>query len=144
MSKVYDPVEWGFLDLIICKLGFADSVVALVGRCISSVSYLFNLNGTVLGNLIPQRGLRQGNPLSPYLFTLCSQSFSAMLTGFAERPCSEGSELLLPVLWCRTCFLQMIVFFSFRQPMVIVYRCRNVSKAMSWPLGSLLIMISLS
>lgn len=48
-------------------------------KCIFSVSYSVIVNGTVHGNIVPTRGLRQRDPLSPYLFLLCAEGFSALI-----------------------------------------------------------------
>ena len=68
MSKTYDRVEWSFLEKIIPKLGFQDSWVALIMECITTVSYFILVNGEVKGMISSSRGLKQGDPLSPYLF----------------------------------------------------------------------------
>ena len=47
--------------------------------CNSTVSYSMLINGEAKGNIVPSRGLRQGDPISPYLFLLCAEGLSAML-----------------------------------------------------------------
>ena len=55
--------------------------------CITTTRFSIVLNGVAKGNIFPSRGLHQGCPLSPYLFLLCAEGFSALLAN-AE---TEGS-----------------------------------------------------
>ena len=72
MSKAYDRVEWKFLEKVTIHLGFLGSFVSTIMSCIKSVSYVVLFNGELVGHIKPTRGLRQGNPLSPYMFLLCA------------------------------------------------------------------------
>ena len=79
MSKAYDRVERKFLIKIIEKMGFCEKWVSLIFECISTVSYSILVNKEPNRDIRPSRGIRQGNPLSPYLFLLCSEGLNRML-----------------------------------------------------------------
>jgi ribonuclease HI len=94
MSKVYDRVEWEFLEAIMLKLGFAERWVQLLMTCVRTVTYSILINGQPYGNIQPTRGIRQGDPLSPYFFILCAEGLSHLLHK-AER---ENKISGLPVV----------------------------------------------
>jgi hypothetical protein len=79
MNKAYDRVEWKFLKEIMRKIGFTDPWIALIMKCVASISYSMMVNGTPYGTITPTRGLRQRNPLSRYLFLLCAEGLSSLL-----------------------------------------------------------------
>jgi hypothetical protein len=84
MSKAYDRVKWNFLEVMI-KLGFEMRWVQLIMTCIRSVTYSVVVNGNPVGNIQPTRGIRQGDPISPYLFLLCAEVFSTLLHKAEQR-----------------------------------------------------------
>jgi hypothetical protein len=92
MSKAYDRVEWKFLEKIMCRLGFVDRWVSLIMSCASTVSYSILVNGRPTGHITPSRGIRQGDPLSPYLFLLVAEGLNSLLT----RAVENGSLLGVP------------------------------------------------
>ena len=69
-EKAYDFVEWGFLDFVLEKKGFGFIWRKWIMGCLSTVSFSVFVNGRPRGKFRGSRGLRQGDPLSPFLFTL--------------------------------------------------------------------------
>ena len=85
MSKMYDRVEWQFMEKLMKKMGFGDTWTNLMMQCISKATYSVLINGEPYGHIKSTRGMRQGDPLSPYLFLLCTEGFYGLLRKAEEN-----------------------------------------------------------
>ena len=84
MSKAYDRVEWVFLEGIMRRMGFNEGWIHLIMLCVKTVTYSVLVNGEPCGMIHPTRGIRQGDPLSPFLFLLCTEGLNGLIKK-AER-----------------------------------------------------------
>ena len=79
ISKVHDRVEWPFLPKIMEKRGFLTRGIERVMNCVTAPTFSILANGKPHGMIHPSRGIRQEDPLSPYLFLLYAEGFTALL-----------------------------------------------------------------
>lgn len=99
MAKAYDRVEWEYLEGIMLILGFHGDFVSRIMRCVPSVSFCVRTNGALAERFRPTRGIRQGDPISPYLFLLCSEGLSCLLRGLGPRHISRGVRVSVHAPW---------------------------------------------
>lgn len=93
VSKAYDRVDWGFLIKQMVQLSFDRKWIDWIRLCVTTVSYSFSFNGSQIGPIIPTRGLRQGDPLSPYLFLFCVEGLSRMLKTSSDEGRIKGCRI---------------------------------------------------
>lgn len=74
ISKTYDRLEWTFIREGLKRMGFHQKVILWMMQCITIVTYLSLIKNEVAGNVHPQRGIRQGDPLSPIFLSCVERS----------------------------------------------------------------------
>ena len=79
-------IRWsGWLEKIMYKLGSDDKWCALIMNCVTTISYSVKINGKPKGHIVPSRRIRQGDPLSPYLFLLYAICLSDLIKKEVEN-----------------------------------------------------------
>nr|GEU72208.1 hypothetical protein [Tanacetum cinerariifolium] len=97
IQKAYDTVDWGFLKAALESFGFHNKMIVWIIERVTTTSFSISINGSLHGYFKRKRGLRQGGPISPYLFMIVMEVLTLMLKrrvhetdGFTyHRFCSE-------------------------------------------------------
>ncbi|CAM8999016.1 unnamed protein product [Rhodiola kirilowii] len=93
VAKAYDRVSWTYLSHIMLRLGFDETCVRRIMQLVTSVKYSVRVNDDYTDYIVPQRGLRQGDPLSPYLFIICTEGVSALINHYKQCGLIDGIKI---------------------------------------------------
>lgn len=80
LEQAYDRLEWSFIRDTLGHFKLANHLISLIMSCVSTSSISILYNGGALESFLPSRGIRQGDPLSPYFFILCMKVLGALIT----------------------------------------------------------------
>ena len=113
LMKAYNLVNWEFLICCLHYFGFPKKFVSWIQECVTSPRFSVCLNGSLVGYFEGKKGLRQGGPLSPYLFVLAMEVLSKILavttgpgSGFKYHPYCLKMKLT------HLCFAYDLLIFS--------------------------------
>jgi hypothetical protein len=85
LMKAYDSVSWDFIVHCLKCFGAPQQFVHWIRVCLTSPRFSIALNGSLVGYFPGKKGLRQGDPISPYLFVLAMEVLSLLLNEAVSR-----------------------------------------------------------
>lgn len=125
MAKVYDQLDWHVLKQLLLLHGFSPYFISLLSECLTSPIYSLLLQGSPFGYFTARRGIRQGDPLSPNLFTVLFDLLSRILSKAEEDGRIHGvkvsgtsppiSHLMYAdnlFIYCRAIIIEAIEIFN--------------------------------
>lgn len=107
MNKAYDHIEWNFLEVILRKMGFANNWVSLVMSCLCTPTLSVLIHGKHRPFFKLSRGLRQGDPLSPFPFLFVNGILSKMIINACQSSLLSPVTIVLKISGLVTSFLRM-------------------------------------
>ena len=93
IEKAYDSISWEFLYQVMNRMGFGSRWLSWIKWCISTASFSVLFNGSPAGFFSSFKGLRQGDPLSPYLFVIGMEALSCLINRAVEGNYFAGSRI---------------------------------------------------
>ena len=93
LQKAYDRVNWTFLKEVLIKFGLHEIFINWIMQCVSTMSFSIILNGGISKHFLLTCGLRQGDPLSPYLFILCQEVLSRLIESEYATKALQGVKM---------------------------------------------------
>ncbi|GAU34020.1 hypothetical protein TSUD_393660 [Trifolium subterraneum] len=89
-EKAYDSVDWGYLDDVMGRMSFPVLWRKWIKQCVCTTTASVLVNGSPTEEFPLERGLRQGDPLSPFLFLLAVEGLNVLMEAAVERKLFTG------------------------------------------------------
>ncbi|KAJ9536437.1 hypothetical protein OSB04_un000395 [Centaurea solstitialis] len=113
LRKAYDMVSWDYLLCMLCGMGFHSVLIKWISEMIFTTSFSISLNGETFGHFLGKRGIRQGDPISPYLFTIVMEGFSMLFRQCVREAEQFGYHLgCLDIELTHLCFADDLFVFT--------------------------------
>ncbi|GKV12840.1 hypothetical protein SLEP1_g23934 [Rubroshorea leprosula] len=92
-EKAYDKVSWSFLDYMMLRMGFCTTWRKWIRECLETSTVSILVNGSSTRQFSVSRGLRQGDPLSPFLFLIVAEGLNGLVSTAAQKGLLQGVEV---------------------------------------------------
>jgi len=92
-EKAYDSVKWDFIYYMLRRLGFYDRWIQWIKGCLESASVSVLVNRSPTREFFPRKGLRQGDPLAPFLFLIVVEGLAGVTRVAKEKKLIDSLEV---------------------------------------------------
>ena len=120
IEKAYDNINWNFLIKVLHKMDFGSRWMEWIWWCISTTKFFVLVIGVPTGFFLNTKGLRQGDPLSPYLFVFGMEVLSALIRRVTDEGFVSGYKL-----WGRWRMKMNVSYLLFADNTIIFYEVRK-------------------
>jgi len=110
--KAYDYLDWEYVLHCLKCFGVPGKFISWISACITSPSFTIALNGTLVGFFQGKKGLRQGDPISPYLFVIAMEGLTLLMEEAAASPHFGYHPKCAAVKLTHLCFAVVLLVFS--------------------------------
>lgn len=112
LMKAYDSLDWEYVLHCLKCFGAPGKFISWISACITSPSFTLALNGTLVGFFQGKKGLRQGDPISPYLFVIAIEGLTLLMEEAAASPHFGYHPKCAAVKLSHLCFADDLLVFS--------------------------------
>jgi len=92
-EKAFDSIDWSYLEAVMKKMNFPTLWRKWIMECVSTASASVLVNGSPTHEFKFERGLRQGDPLSPFLFLIAAEGLNVMMKALVEAALFSGYKV---------------------------------------------------
>ena len=92
-EKAFDSVNWDYLESVMCQMGYGKKWRKWIRGCLESARSSVIVNGSPTEEFSPEKGVRQGDPLSPFLFILAMEGLNIAMKSAYEKGLFQGIKI---------------------------------------------------
>ena len=112
LKKAYDSISWGCILDILSSMGTPATLLRCIKACITTPMFFICVNGELTGFFASKRGVRQGDPLSPFLFLIAMEAFSLSLSKAVLHPRFDFHPKCKQIKISHLCFADDLFLFA--------------------------------
>ena len=112
LKKAYDSLSWGCILSILSAMGTPPTLLSCIKACITTPMFSISFNGELTGFFDSKRGVRQGDPLSSFLFLIAMEALSRPLSKAVLHPCFEFHPKCKQINLLHLCFVDDLFLFA--------------------------------